>query len=56
MRKVYLIGDPAIRGKINKVLSVVWATVRVIGMSVILAFACIGFGVFLKQWQTILSW
>lgn len=49
MRKVYLIGDPAVRDKVN-------STLRVIGMSLVLGFACIGFGVFLRAVVTILAW
>ena len=54
--KYYIIGDPVKREKINRVLSVIWATVRVIGMSIVLGFACIGFGVVMRQVLTILSW
>ena len=49
MRKIYLIGDPALRDKIN-------STLRVIGMSLVLGFACIGLGCFLHAVVTILAW
>ena len=49
MRKYYIIGDPAVRDKIN-------STLRVIGMSLVLGFACIGLGCFLHAVVTILSW
>lgn len=48
-RKWYLIGDPVKREKINSLL-------RVIGMSIVLGFACIGFGVILRVWVQILAW
>ena len=48
-RKWYLIGDPVRRDRLN-------STLRVIGMSLVLGFACIGFGVVLRQVLTILSW
>lgn len=48
-RKWYLIGDPAVRDKIN-------ATLRVAGMSIVLGFACIGFGTVLGAWVQILAW
>lgn len=48
-RKWYLIGNPAIREKINYIL-------RVIGMSIVLGYACIGFGVFLYAVNQILAW
>ena len=47
--KWYLIGDPAIRDKIN-------STLRVTGMSIVLGFACIGLGAFLRAVVTILAW
>ena len=47
--KWYLIGDPAIRDKIN-------STLRVTGMSIVLGYACIGFGVFLLRVVQILAW
>lgn len=49
MKKWYLIGDPAIREKIS-------STLRVIGMSFVLGFACIGFGCFLRAVAQILAW
>ena len=49
MRKYYIIGDPKLRDKIN-------STLRVIGMSLVLGFACIGLGCFLHAVVTILSW
>jgi len=52
----YIIGDPAKREKIARVVRPVVATLRVIGMSIVLGMACIGFGVFLRQLLTILSW
>lgn len=48
-RKWYLIGDPAVRDKVNFVL-------RVIGMSIVLGFACIGLGTVLGAWVQILAW
>lgn len=48
-RKWYLIGDPVKREKIN-------STLRVIGMSLVLGFACIGFGVILRVVVQILAW
>jgi hypothetical protein len=48
-RKWYLIGDPVKRNWINSLL-------RVIGMSIVLGFACIGFGVILRVWVQILAW
>jgi len=45
----YLIGNPEIRNKILYVL-------RLIGMSVVLGYACIGFGVFLYAVCQILAW
>lgn len=47
--KTYLIGDPVKRGKIRFAL-------RVIGMSIVLGFACIGFGAVLISWVQILAW
>ena len=47
--RYYIIGDPVKRDKIRFVL-------RVIGMSVVLGFACIGFGVVLITWVQILAW
>lgn len=49
MRKFYIIGNPDTREKVN-------STFRVIGMSIVLGYACIGFGVFLRMVVTILSW
>lgn len=49
MRKYYIIGNPEIREKIS-------ATLRVIGMSLVLGFACIGFGVFLHAIVQICAW
>ena len=48
-RKWYLIGDPAVRDKVNFVL-------RVTGMSIVLAMACVGLGVVLRMVVTILAW
>lgn len=48
-RKWYLIGDPVKREKVN-------STLRVIGMSLILGFACIGFGVLLSVLLQISAW
>ena len=48
-RQFYLIGDPVKRNKLN-------STLRVIGMSLVLGFACIGFGVILSVWVQILAW
>lgn len=47
--KYYIIGDPVKRKKIRFVL-------RVIGMSLVLGFACIGFGVLLSVVVQILAW
>ena len=47
--KYYIIGDPVKRGKIRFVL-------RVIDMSIVLGFACIGFGVLLRVVVQILAW
>ena len=49
MRKMYIIGDPALREKIS-------ATLRVIGMSLVLGFACIGLGVLLSVVVQICAW
>lgn len=48
-RKWYLIGDPVKRDKVN-------STLRVIGMSLVLGFACIGFGVILGVIVQISAW
>lgn len=48
-RKFYLIGDPALREKIK-------TTLRVIGMSLVLGFACIGFGVIMSVICQICAW
>jgi len=48
-RKWYLIGDPVRRDRLN-------STLRVIGMSLVLGFACIGFGAVLISWVQILAW
>lgn len=48
-RKWYLIGNPAVRDRLNKNL-------RIIGMSIVLAFACIGFGVLMSVIVQILAW
>ena len=48
-RKWYLIGDPVKRDKVN-------STLRVIGMSLVLGFACIGLGVVLRMVAQILAW
>lgn len=45
----YIIGDPAIREKVN-------STVRVVVMSVVGGFACIGFGAVLRMVAQILAW
>ena len=45
----YLIGDPEIRERVKSAL-------RVIGMSVILGFACIGVGVLLSVVLQICAW
>ena len=47
--KWYLIGDPAVREKIN-------STLRVTGMSIVLGFACIGLGALARVVVTILAW
>ena len=47
--KYYVIGDPVKREKIRFVL-------RVIGMSLVLGFACIGFGVLLSVVVQICAW
>lgn len=49
MRKFYIFGNPETRKKINR-------TLRVIGMSIVLGFACIGFGAVLGAWVQILAW
>ena len=49
MRKYYIIGDPKVREKIN------W-TLRVIGMSIVLGFACIGLGAFAHAVAQVLAW
>lgn len=46
-RRWYLIGNPAIRNKIN------W-WFRVIGMGLVLGFACVGFGVFAVKVHAVL--
>lgn len=48
-RTWYLIGDPIKRNKLN-------STLRVIGMSLVLGFACIGFGAVLMTVVQILAW
>lgn len=48
-RKWYLIGDPVKRENVN-------STLRVIGMSIVLGFACIGLGVVLRMVVQILAW
>ena len=48
-RKWYLIGDPVKRDRLN-------STLRVIGMSIVLGFACIGFGVLLSVVVQICAW
>ena len=48
-RRFYLIGDPVKRNKLN-------STLRVIGMSLVLGFACIGFGAVLMTVVQILAW
>ena len=48
-RKWYLIGDPVRRDRLN-------STLRVIGMSLVLGFACIGFGAVLITVVQILAW
>ena len=45
----YLIGDPAVREKLN-------GTLRVVGMSIVLGFSCIGLGAFLRCVVQILAW
>ena len=49
MRRIYIFGNPETRQKIN-------STLRVIGMSIVLGFACIGFGAVLGAWVQILAW
>ena len=48
-RTWYLIGDPIKRNKLN-------STLRVIGMSLVLGFACIGFGAILGVIVQISAW
>ena len=48
-RQFYLIGDPIKRNKLN-------STLRVIGMSLVLSFACIGLGTVLITVVQILAW
>ena len=48
-RTWYLIGDPIKRDRLNQ-------TLRVIGMSLVLGFACIGFGTVLITVVQILAW
>ena len=48
-RRFYLIGDPAKRDRLNQ-------TLRVIGMSLVLGFACIGLGTVLITVVQILAW
>ena len=48
-RRFYLIGDPVKRDRLNQ-------TLRVIGMSLVLGFACIGFGVILGVIVQISAW
>lgn len=45
----YIIGDPAVREKIK-------TTLRVIGMSIVLGMACLGFGVLLSVYLQIAAW
>lgn len=47
--KYYIIGNPETREKIR-------STLRVIGMSLVLGFACIGFGVLLSVVVQICAW
>lgn len=47
--RYYIIGDPVKREKIR-------STLRVIGMSLVLGFACIGFGVLLSVVVQICAW
>ena len=48
-RTWYLIGDPVKRDRLNQ-------TLRVIGMSLVLGFACIGLGTVLIAVVQILAW
>ena len=48
-RQFYLIGDPIKRNKLN-------STLRVIGMSLVLSFACVGLGTVLIAVVQILAW
>ena len=48
-RRFYLIGDPIKRDRLN-------STLRVIGMSLVLGFAYIGFGAVLMTVVQILAW
>ena len=48
-RRFYLIGDPIKRNNLN-------STLRVIGMSLVLGFACIGLGTVLIAVVQILAW
>lgn len=45
----YIIGDPVLREKIK-------TTLRVIGMSLVLGLACIGFGTLLSVYVQICAW
>lgn len=45
----YIIGDPVLREKIR-------STLRVIGMSIVLGMACLGFGVLLSVYLQIAAW
>ena len=45
----YLIGDPAVRERVNE-------TVRIVVKSIIGGFACIGLGVVLRMVAQILAW
>ena len=47
--RYYIIGDPVKRGKVRFVL-------RVIGMSIVLSFACIGLGAVLRMVVQVLAW
>ena len=49
MRRIYIFGNPETRQKIN-------FTLRVVGMSIVLGLACIGFGVLLITVIQILAW
>ena len=48
-RQFYLIGDPIKRNKLH-------STLRVIGMSLVLSFACVGLGTVLIAVVQILAW